>query len=170
MDVMTAIETRRSIRQFTSKDIEDEKLLKVLEAARLAPSSSNKQQWKFIVVKERSLIEKFVEAADGQMFVAVAPAIIVGCALEPESKMFCGQFRYPVDLSIAFSFMLLEAHELGLGMCWIGHFFEDRVKSILHIPEKVRVVAISPIGYPSEDPLQRPRKKLDEIICFDKYK
>jgi nitroreductase len=169
MDVLSAIQGRRSIRQFSSRPVEDEKLLKVLEAARLSPSASNMQNWKFIVVKNSEIRAKLTEAAFGQSFIGDAPVILVSCGTEPEGVMKCGQYRYTVDLSIATAYMILEAHEQGLGTCWLGRFDENKVKEILMIPEGVRVVAITPLGYPAENPAQRPRKKLEEIVCYERY-
>jgi len=74
-----------------------------------------------------------------------------------------------VDLSIATAYMILEAYEQGLGTCWLGSFDEDKVKEILGIPDKVRVVAITPLGYPAETPFMRPRKDIKEIVCYNKY-
>jgi nitroreductase len=169
MDVMTAIQGRRSIRNYSSRDIEDNKLKKVLEAAKLSPSANNNQGWKFIVVKDKNTREKLTTAAGGQKFVGQAPVVIVACGTDPERIMKCGQYRYTVDLSIAVSYMMLEAYEQGLGTCWIGHFDENEVKKILGIPDKVRVVAITPLGYPAETPAPRPRKQLSEIVCYEKY-
>ncbi len=169
MDVFTAIQNRRSIRKYLDKPVEEEKLHKVLEAARLSPSAKNRQNWKFIVVKDKEIRKRLVEEAIQQPFVGQAPIIIVSCGTEPDSVMKCGQHRYTVDLSIATAYMILAAYEQGLGTCWLGSFDEDKVKEILDIPEKVRVVAMTPLGYPAETPLQRPRKALDEIVCFDKY-
>ena len=168
MSVLSAIQGRRSIRKYSDKPIEEEKLLKVLEAARLSPSAKNQQEWKFIVVKDSKTRENLTEAI-GQPFVGEAPIILVCCGTEPESIMRCGQPRYTVDLSIATAYMILEAHEQGLGTCWLGSFDENKVKEILGVPEKVRVVAITPLGYPNESPSQRPRKELEEIISYDKY-
>jgi nitroreductase len=83
--------------------------------------------------------------------------------------MSCGQQTAPVDLSIAMSYMILEAHELGLGTCWLGHFNADAVKAALDIPESVTVVAFTPIGYPAETPEARPRKSKEEVISYDKF-
>jgi nitroreductase len=83
--------------------------------------------------------------------------------------MMCGQPRYTVDVSIAMSFIILQARELGLGTCWIGAFDESSVKKILGIPDDVRVVAMTPLGYPIQDPVAKPRKKMEQIVCFDKY-
>ncbi len=169
MDVLSAIQGRRSIRKFSKRPVEDEKLLKVLEAARLSPSASNMQDWKFIVVKNSETRAKLAEAAFGQSFVGDAPIVLVSCGTEPEKIMKCGQHRYTIDLSIATAYMILEAYEQGLGTCWLGLFDENKVKEILMIPEKVRVVAITPLGYPAENPPQRPRKKLEEIVCYERY-
>ena len=80
-----------------------------------------------------------------------------------------GQPRYTVDLSIATAYMILEAHELGLGTCWLGSYDEGKVKEVLGIPEDVKVVSILPLGYPDEAPEARMRKSLDEIVSYDKY-
>lgn len=170
MDVLTAISSRQSIRAFKSRDVEEEKLIKVLEAARLSPSASNRQEWKFIVVRDEIKRQALVGAARGQEFVAQAPVVIVACATESERVMPCSQSAYTVDLSIATSYMMLEAWELGLGTCWLGAFFEDQVRKILNIPENIRVVTMFPLGYPDETPVQKPRKNIDEVVCFEEYK
>lgn len=169
MSVLSAIRDRRSIRKYSSKPVEQEKLEQVLEAARLSPSAANAQNWKFIVVTNKSIIEKLKVAAGNQEFVGQAPAIIVAVGTEPSAVMLCGQYRYTVDLSIAVSYLILEAHELGLGTCWLGKFDENAVKEILGIPKKVRVVAITPLGYPDETPALRSRKELSEIVSYNKY-
>jgi nitroreductase len=169
VDVLSAVQGRRSIRHYSSKPVEDAKLNKVLEAARLSPSATNLQDWKFIVIKSEKTKAMLAEAALGQTFVSQAHAVIVACATNPEGIMTCGQYRYTIDLSIAMAYMILEAHEQGLGTCWLGRFDEKKVKEILGIPEKFRVVTMTPLGYPDEMPEQRPRKKLEEIVCYEKY-
>jgi nitroreductase len=169
MDVFQAIQLRRSVRAYQDREIETEKLNKVLEAARLAPSASNRQEWKFIVVKNRDIKEKLAIAASNQTFVGEAPIIIVACATESQSIMMCGQPRHTVDVSIAMSFIILQARELGLGTCWLGAFDESSVKKILGIPDDVRVVAMTPLGYPYQDSVARPRKEMDEIVLKDSW-
>lgn len=169
MDVMTAIRNRRSIRKYKPHMVEDEKLVSVLEAARLSPSASNRQSWRFIVVKDRALKDKLTEAAGYQTFVGQAPIVLVACGTDPDGVMKCGQHRYSIDLSIATAYMILAAYEQGLGTCWLGHFDEGKVKEILSIPENVRVVAMTPLGYPDETPAARPRKGLEEVVCYDRY-
>ncbi|HOJ12605.1 MAG TPA: nitroreductase family protein [Clostridiales bacterium] len=169
MDVMAAIQGRRSIRNYSTREVEEEKLNRVLEAARLAPSANNRQNWRFIVVRDEELRKKMTEASFGQQFVGGAPVVIVACGTDPSGVMRCGQYRYTIDLSIAVSYMTLEAYEQGLGTCWIGSFDEGMVKKLLNIPDTVRAVAITPLGYPAESPAPRPRKSLSEIVCYDKY-
>jgi nitroreductase len=170
---MEAIRSRRSVRSYSDRPVEEEKLLRVLEAARLSPSATNAQNWRFILVRDKEKLRKLTAAADDQPFVGEAPAAIVACATD-RRIMDCGQPTDTVDCSIAMAYMILEAHELGLGTCWLGHFFEDQVKEALDIPEEVRVVVFAPIGYPAEQPEPRPRKIrrgrrlrqiLTEIVC-----
>ena len=169
MDVFTAISQRSSVRSYKSTDVEEDKLKKILEAARLSPSASNRQEWKFIVVKNKETKKKLAKAAFGQSFIGEAPVVIVACGTESKAIMGCGQPTHTVDVSIACAFMILEAYELGLGTCWIGAFKEDETKKILNIPEHVRVVAMTPLGYPDEPPSKKYRKRLDQIVCFEKY-
>jgi nitroreductase len=169
LDVFTAISNRRSIREYRDIEVEEEKINKILEAARLAPSAANRQKWKFIVVTDKEIRQSLVKAANGQKFIEKAPLVLVACSTESETVMPCGQYAYTVDLSIAVSFMILEAVELGLGTCWLGAFNENEVKNVLEIPPDIRVVAIATIGYPDEKLPQRFRKTLDQIVCFEKY-
>jgi nitroreductase len=169
MEVSVALRERRSVRSYRDMDVEDEKLMKVLEAGRLSPSAVNRQEWKFVIVRSSEKRKLLAEAACGQSFVGQAPVVLVACATESRAIMTCGQPAYTVDVSIAFAYMILQACELGLGTCWIGAFKEDEVKKILNIPDHIRVVAISPMGYPARQTLPRPRKSLDEIVCYDGY-
>ena len=169
MEVSVALSERRSIRSYLERNVEEEKLMKVLEAGRLAPSAANRQQWKFIVVRNSEKRRMLAKAACGQAFVGDAPVVLVACATETRAIMTCGQPAYTVDVSIAFAYMVLQACELGLGTCWLGAFNEDEVKKILNIPEHIRVVAMSPLGYSTDHIPPRPRKTLDEIVCFEEY-
>jgi nitroreductase len=169
MDVFNAISQRSSVRAYKATDVEEDKLKKILEAARLSPSASNRQEWKFVVVRNREIKKRLARAAFGQTFIGEAPVVIVACGTETKAIMACGQPAYTVDVSIACAFMVLQACELGLGTCWIGAFNEDEVKNILEIPEEVRVVAVTPLGYPAHPLSQKSRKGLDQIVCFEKF-
>jgi len=168
MGVFKAIQERRSIRRYSSRPVEEEKLQKVLEAARLAPSARNSQLWKFIVVRDEGTRKQLAEAAPRGQFIKDAPVVIVACGLSP-GFMSCGQARHTVDVSIAVSFMILEAYELGLGTCWLGCHDPVRFRKILGIPDDVEIVAVTPLGYPDETPAPKPRKALDEIVCYERW-
>ena len=170
MDVFEAIKTRRSIREYQEKPVEQEKLSKVLEAARLSPSAANKQPWKFIVVTDPKVKESLRSAYNKDWLIS-APVIIVGCALPKEAWVRSdGEEYWKVDLAIAMQSLILEVWEQGLGTCWIGAFREDGVKKALGIPDDVRVVALTPLGYPAEEkePVVR-RKPLEEIVSYDHW-
>ncbi len=168
MAVLDVIKTRKSIRRYKDTPVEQEKLDAVLEAARLAPSAMNKQDWKFIAVtdKDKALLQ---EACGGQRQVAQAPVTLVVCA-NNDGVMSCGHSKTVIDCSIAMSFMLLQAEEEGLGMCWLGHFYQDKIKALLNIPEDYIVVAVSPLGYADEEPNPKPRKRPEEVICYNEFK
>jgi nitroreductase len=169
MSVTTAISKRRSIRAYKDTPVEEEKLQLVLEAARLSPSARNRQEWKFVVVRDRETLSRLVEVAPSGQFLIQAPITIVVCATEREYVMTCGQPAGTVDCSIALAYLILQAHELGLGTCWLGGYSEEAVKEILGIPAEARIVAITPLGYPAEAPEAKPRKPLSEIVAYDRY-
>ena len=174
MKVLEAIAERRSIRSFSSQPVEEEKLLRVLEAGRLAPSARNMQDWKFVVVKDPSIRRRLAEAARNQEFVGQAPIVIAACGTS-DYVMTCGQHTYPIDVAIAVDHMTLAAVEEDLGTCWIGAFYEDKVKEILGVPQTVRVVALLPLGYPAEtsktaEAMPKSRKPLGEIVVYDGWK
>lgn len=169
MELMEAIRTRRSVRSYLDRDVEEDKLLRVMEAARLAPSASNRQNWRFVVVKDFSAKKKLSVAARGQSFVAEAPVVIATCGTDTNYVMTCGQAAYTVDVTIAVDHMTLAAAAEGLGTCWIGAFYEDQVKEILGIPQDVRVVALLPLGYPAKVPQPTPRKNAGEIVALERW-
>ncbi|MCK4334579.1 nitroreductase family protein [candidate division WOR-3 bacterium] len=169
MDVAKAIRDRRSVRSYENKDIPQEVLLKVLEAARLAPSANNRQPWKFVVVREAAKRKALAKAAKEQQFVAEAPVVIAAVALEPERTMTCGVPIYAVDLAIAVDHMTLAAVQQGLGSCWIGAFYQEDVKKLLEIPDECKVAALLTLGYPRDQARFKNRKSLDEIVCYEKW-
>jgi len=165
---MQAIRARRSIRKLLDRPIEEEKLLTILEAGRLAPSARNMQDCRFIVVRDAATRQKLAVAARDQQFVGQAPVVIAACGTS-DLVMTCGQPAYAIDVAIALDHMTLAAASLGLGTCWIGAFYEDKVKEILGVPPEIRVVALMPLGYPAVEPEPRPRKSLDEVIAWEHW-
>ena len=169
MSVREAIETRKSIRAYQPQPVEEEKLNKLLEAGRLAPSATNQQAWKFVLVTDPELRQKMVAACCNQAFVAQAPLTMVLCANETRD-MPCGQPARTIDCAVALSYMQLQAAELGIGSCWLGAFSAEAVREVLHIPEDYQIVAVSPFGYPAEEGRERSRKPMEELVCRDQWK
>lgn len=170
MDVQEAINLRKSIRKYKDKQISDEIINDLLEAARKAPSAKNVQSHKYFIVKDKSVKNKLIEAgAFKQPFVNDAPLIIICCAdpsLYPKSTDIdetSTNYAY-IDLSIAASFLVLRATELGLGTVFVAWIYRDKIKKILNLPKNYIIPFVIPIGYPSEDPMPKPRKDLKEII------
>jgi len=170
MNVMDAIKYRYSVRRYKNKPIEEEKLNKILEAGRLAPSAKNRQEWRYVVVRDKGKIQKLMIAAKNQRFVGEAPVVIAACAEDDGYVMSCGQLSYPIDVAISIDHMTLEAVEEGLGTCWIGAFYENQVKEILNIPENIRVVLLLTLGYPDDWQGQKRRKSLSEIVMYEQWR
>jgi len=170
MSILDTIKGRFSVRSYEEKPLSDNDLLKVLEAARYAQSAKNLQDWRFIVVRDGKTRNDLAVAAKGQRFVAEAPVVIVCCGIGTEYVMTCGQHSYPIDVAIAMENMALTAHEMGLGTCWLGAFYEDKAKEALGIPKQdIRVVGMLTLGHPAAiAPLKR-RKELDEIVMYEKW-
>ena len=174
MEFYEVIRTRRSVRSYKPDPVPEDVLKRVLDAARIAPSGSNRQPWRFIVVKDPEVKRRLAEACDGQMFIAEAPLVIAACGfnIHYNRGRYMGDYSMLVDVAIAFTHLILAARAEGLGTCWIGSFDNEKVKKILGIPEDVNVVAITPLGYPrNPDVFREPglRKSLEEIVCIDKF-
>ena len=170
MTVPEAIKGRFSVRKYQSQPVNDSELQKVLEAARFSQSAKNLQDWRFIVVRDRAMKNRLATAAKGQSFVAEAPVVIACCGTGVDYVMTCGQHSYPIDVAIAMENMALTAHELGLGTCWLGAFYEEQVKELLKVPEDdVRVVGLLTLGYPAVQAPGKRRKPLDEIVCYEAW-
>ena len=184
MNVYEAIQSRKSIRSYDTKKIEDEKLEKILEAGRLAPSWQNKQCWQYVVVKDKDTIGKLALKSGliskSNFFIKDAPVVIVACANPNDSGHLNGQDYYLVDVAISFQQMMLEAWEMGIGSCWLGAFNEKKVREILGIPSKIKVIALSPFGYPKNKQSlyakaiktfagSKKRKDLEKIVHWEKW-
>ncbi|GAB6180016.1 nitroreductase family protein [Desulfotomaculum defluvii] len=167
MNVYEAITNRRSIRKFISRQVPNDIINKLLEAARWAPSGGNIQPWFYYVVKDQAKRQKLAQDALGQQHVSDVPLCIVVCA-EPDlsakryqergAELYCLQ-----DTAAAVQNIMLAALEEGLGTCWVGAFNEEKVQETLEMPPGRRPVAIIPIGYPVEVPKSTPRKEVPEI-------
>ena len=185
MDVFKAIQWRRSVRRFSVQKIEREKILQILEAGRLAPSSSNRQAWHFVVVDDPAIIKQIprtvpIGTRRIVTFIEEAPLVIVGCYSKAYTHIIAqltGHENHLIDVSIALTHMTLAATELGIGSCWVGWFGESRLQRLLALPRKYKIVALLVFGYPVERSNEqsiggippRPRKALSEIVSRNKF-
>jgi nitroreductase len=176
MDVFEAIKTRRSVRSYSSQPIPADLLERMRQALRLAPSAGNYQPWHFILVVDPDMRRKLAKAANDQLWMADAPVIVVGCGSAERSYKKVGGHRSSVDIDVAIAIdhLTLAAVAEGLGTCWIAAFDEGQVMELLGIPSEVRVVAMTPLGYPSSPELNYPvdesrRKPAKEIFSTDRY-
>ncbi len=173
MDIFQVIRDRRSIRKYKDIPVEPEKIEQILDAARLAPSWKNMQCWRFLVLtdpaRKESMLSAFAEDNPGKKAFLQAPVAIVICADPTESDLSHGIDYFVADAAIAFEHICLAAHAVGLGTCWMGLFDEAEMKLRLGIPDAVRVVGVTPLGYPDQEPKPRPRKPLSEIAFFEEW-
>jgi nitroreductase len=178
MDFAEVIAARKSVRNYSNKPVNKEAIMKCLEAARAAPSWANKQCWHFIVLTDKDKIEKLSSTVN--FWLKNAPAVVVACGDPSKSEFKNDQHYYLVDVSIAFEHFVLAATNEGLGTCWIGGFDEEIVKTLLGIPSEIKVVSLTPIGYPSEDDGlfskaiktmvgSNKRKPIEEIVHSEKW-
>ena len=154
MNVIDAVKSRRSIRAYRKGPVPQAALDDMLEAARLAPSWKNNQSFSYILVQDRQLIGQLGEITGynpSQSAYENAEYFLVLCG-DP-----------------TLSGRRLVAEENGVGMCWVGAFYENPVKKLLNIPEDIRVVALSPVGIPDEEPEAKPRRTLQEMVFLNKY-
>ncbi|MAG39108.1 nitroreductase [Candidatus Woesearchaeota archaeon] len=172
MNIFECIRNRRSIRKYTEQPIEFDKLTKIIEAGTFAPSAGNMQNWRFVLVTDKNVIKNVHEHCLHQEVVYNAQALIVVCGLTEKAERLYGlrgKRLYTIqNCACAIQNMLLEAHALGLGTCWVGAFNEDKINSIFNIPENARPQAIITIGYPNEKP-KHDRKDLSSVVYFNNY-
>ncbi len=173
------VRNRRSVRRYLDKPVEREKILACLEAARLAPSAENVQPWRFLVIDDPDIKQRFAAAAFSGIysfsrFAAKAPVMIVILA-RPDllanriGKQIQGVSFYLIDVGIAGEHVALQAEELGLGSCWMGWFNSRRTRKFFRIPRQFKIVCLMTLGYHEAGPgRDKKRKTLAEIAWFNR--
>jgi nitroreductase len=169
MEFIELVKRRFSCRVYENRPITEEHLFKILDAGRLAPSARNRQNWMFYYTEPNGRSDKFVEASYGQKFLGTVPGFIAICAKEDGFILKSGQNAATIDCSIATTFLMLQACELGIGTCWIGTFNAEQMKSLFNIPNEYILVSILSIGYPSTSPNPAPpyprtRKAIEDVF------
>jgi len=169
MTILEVMRRRYSCRAYQDKAIEQDKLDTIFEAARLAPSAMNTQDWRFVVVTDKEIRRRVAEHTNRPEVFRKAGAIIAACS-NSDHVMRCGQAIGPIDVAIALEHIALQAAESGLATCWIGSFDTDKVRAILDIPADVAIIELMAIGYPADSKKQTQREPIEKIVCYEKWK
>ena len=167
MNVFEAIKERRSIRQFTDESIGQDALEKLLDAARWAPTASNQQRWRFVVVTSRTVKELIKQFSPG-IFAIPSAYIVICIEKDPDAGTGAG-VSYLADCAIAAQNIVLAAYEMGIGSCFVLAFSKTAVTEVLNLPENVEPLLVVTLGYPAEAPEPPPRLELDQIAFLDEY-
>ncbi len=168
MTVLETIRRRYSCRAYQDKVVEQGKLDQIFEAARLAPSAKNIQDWRFVVVTDKEKKQQVAESTNRPEVFGRAGAIIAACS-NSDYIMKCGQPVGPIDVAIALDHISLQATELGLGTCWIGSFNPQKVRAILSIPDDIAVIEHMEIWYPAKGRRETTRQPVEKIVCYEKW-
>lgn len=168
MTLLETIRRRYSCRAYQERPIEQEKLDILFEAARLAPSARNEQDWRFVVVTDKEKKHQVAETTNRPQVFEKAGVIIVACS-NSDYVMRCGQAIGPIDIAIALEHIALQAAELGLATCWIGSFYTEKVRTILGIPDDIAIIELMTVGYPADSPKQPSREPIEKIVCYEKW-
>jgi len=173
MKLLEVIKSRRSVRSYKEAPVPKEDILKVLEAAIWAPSAGNLQPWEFVVVTDEKVKRVLFKASYGQPWVLEAPVVIVVCADTRRTSRFYGERGRNLyciqDTAAAIQNMLLMAHYMGYGTCWVGAFDEEIVKRVVKAPEGVRPIALVTLGVPAEKPSPPKRRGLEEVVHWETF-
>jgi len=179
MELMKAIEERRSVRKFTDYVVTDEEIRSILEAARLSPSWANTQVWEFVVVKDKAQIERVVATFTANnpatKGAAACSVLIVACAKTGASGCYSGEgmtkFKewFMFDMGMAVQNICLRIHELGLGTVVVGLMFHDKCKEVINLPDGYEVVAVLPVGKPAVVRNSPGRKEQSAFVHLDRF-
>ena len=170
MSFIELAKKRYSVRSYLDKPVEIEKILQVLEAARIAPSAVNKQPFHFIVVTNEETKSKIADTYPSDWF-KTTPIIIVVCGDHSKSwKRNDGKDHCDIDTAIAIDHMTLAATDLGLGTCWVCAFDAAKCRELLNLPENLEVITLLPMGYPADTaPENKKRQDISEIVSWEEY-
>ena len=169
MDFTAVVKSRYSVRAYRPDPIEEKKLQQVLEAARLAPTATNRQAFQFIVVHTEGRGEELKRIYNKDWF-AGAPVVVCACGIPAENWVRQDGKNYnDVDVAIAMDHLILAATDAGLGTCWIGALDAQATKEVLGLPEGVEPIALTPLGYPADEPRLKKRKELSELVRYERW-
>lgn len=166
MNFFELAEKRRSIRSYRPDPVEDSKLQKILEAARIAPTARNSQPFKILVIRTEGREEELKQIYNKDWFVA-PPYILCVCSITDKCWLNCNKKSYgDVDAAIVMDHIILASAELGIGTCWIGAFDPAAAKRVLNIDDTMEPIVFTPLGYAKDTPAMKARKPLDELVIY----
>jgi len=170
MEYSELIANRYSVRAYKPDPVEDEKLEKVLEAARLAPTASNRQPFQIIVIHTQGRKDELQRIYRPEWFVQ-PPLILCACAVPAQGWVRSADQRrlLDVDLGIVMDHLILEATNQGLGTCWIAAFNPEAARQILGLPDEIEPLIFTPLGYPADTPGSKKRKPLSELVRYERW-
>jgi nitroreductase len=169
MEFSELISRRYSVRSYRPDPVEGDKLQQVLEAARLAPTAANRQPFQLIVVHTEGRQAELRRIYDRGWFVG-APLLVCACGIPAQAWVRRdGKSYLDVDVGIAMDHLVLAATNLGLGTCWIGAFDQVAAREVLGLPSDVEPIAFTPLGYPADQPGQKKRRPLDELLRYERW-
>lgn len=169
MEFINLIQTRYSVRAYRSDPVEEDKLQRVLEAARLAPTAANRQPFQLIVIHTQGREEELKRIYPREWF-AQAPLVICACGLSTKAWVSQEGVNYVyVDVAIVMDHLILAAADLGLGTCWVGAFDRQAAREVLGLPGEVEPIAMTPLGYPADQPKPKERKALSELVRYERW-
>jgi len=169
MQVIDEIKNWVTIKKYKDEPVDHEVLERILDAGIRAPSAKNRQPWRFIACTDSPLRNRIMDAAYGQEHVGSAPVIIAACTTNTVYKMPNGQPSYPIDISFAVSFMMIQARAEKLGTCIVTTYDEAVIKDILSVPYSMRVVMLLLLGHPDENPILTKRKLKSRVISHEHW-
>jgi Nitroreductase len=169
MEFANLVNERVSVRKYKKDPVEKEKVDALLKVLATAPSSANRQEWKYVVVSDEEILKKLTVAAESRPPISEAP--LVFCIISTENKNVNdgGLNKGTIDGAIASTYLHLAACDIGLGSCWVGSFNQKLAAEAISLPEGYCIISLFAIGYPDETPNQRPRKDISDLVVYNHF-
>ncbi len=169
MELLSEIHNRSTAKEFSEGAVDEASVHRILKAGRMSPSAKNRQAWRFLVIQDREMRKKMMEASYGDERFLQAPLAIAACTTNIGYRMPNGELSYPVDISFAVSFMMLQAEHENLGSAIITTFQQDKIKNLLTIPYSMKVLMILLIGQKGEISEQKVRLPENRVVAYDHW-
>ncbi len=169
MDFLELTKRRYSVRAYKSDPVEDDKLQNILEAARMAPTSSAQKTFQLIVIHTKGKEEELSRICRARWFMQ-APIVICICGISSQSWVRRdGRTYSDIDVGIVMDHLVLAATDLGLGTCWVAGFHLEAARDVLHLPDDVEPIIFTPLGYPDDQLMPKNHRPMDELVHYEQW-